>query len=596
MLRLITPVILLAIAIGAVVISDRPMPPADYTFSQANDLFTLDPQRMSYTQDLRMCYAIYEGLVRWDNETFEIMPAAAESWEISSDRRTYTFRIRPNARWSNGDPVTAHDFHYSWQRALLPDTAADYTQLLFLIEGAEDYFSWRADQLDAYASRTSGERTRSAAIELRREADERFKDSVGIRVIDDLTLEVTLQRPAPYFLDLCAFGPFHPVHEQTVESWTGVDADSGRIEQRHNWTKPPHLITNGPYEVVSWRFKRDLRLEVNPHYWNQEMIRSDSVAMVIISDQNTAVLAFQTGAVDWVEDVLVDYVPELLAEKRRGERDDIHAVPAFGTYFWSFNCSERLTSGRLNPFHDPRVRKAFAMAVNKRDLTEKVRRRGEPVANTLIPPGSIAGFDEQERIKGVVFDPDSAAELLRSAGWEDRDGDGIPEDQGGDPFPVVDMLCSTGSYHEEVAQVMGAMWERTLGVRTRIVVKESKIYKDDLKRQDYMVARGGWFGDYGDPTTFLYLHRTGDGNNDRAYSDPHFDDLLDRAEQADTDERRMDLLEKAERYTMEETLPILPIFHYVRYYMFDPEEFKGVSRHPRLTQYLWKIEKVEAEG
>lgn len=590
MLKLLAPLLFLIGAVGVVVISDRPMPPADYTFAQINDFFTLDPPRMSYEQDLRMAYAIYEGLVRWDNETFEIEPALAKRWELSEDRRTYTFHLREEARWSNGDPVTAHDIHYSWQRAILPDTAADYAQLFFLIDGAEDYFNWRGEQLSAYAALPERERTEEAARALRAEADERYRETVGVRVIDAHTLEVRLQRPTPYFLDLCAFGVFYPVHRPTVERWASVSGRSGRIEQRHDWTKPGKIVTNGPYEVTSWRFKRDFRIERNPYYWNPEMVRSDSVAVVFISNGNTAVLAYQTGSVDWVENVVVDYLPEMIAQKERGERDDLHRIVQYGTYFWSFNCTPTLPDGRDNPFHDPRVRRAFAMSMNKNDIVNRVRRVGEPPATVFIPSGSIPGFDESGSIRGVGYDPAGARRLLAEAGWTIDEGSRRLRNSRGESFPVVELLCSTGSYHENVAQAFQIMWEETIGVQSRIVPKETRVFRDDLKRQNYMMARGGWFGDYGDPTTFLLLHTTGDGNNDRGFSDPHFDELVRSAEEAPTPEDRMRLLEEAERYSMEVALPVVPVFHYVRYYLYDPDRFSGISFHPRSVQYLWKLE------
>ncbi len=593
MIKLLVPIVLLLGAIGGVVISDHPLPPSSYTFAQTTDLFTLDPQRVSYQQDIRMSFALFEGLVRWDNETYEILPGVAERWEVSDDGLVYTFHLRTDARWSTGEPVTARDFIYSWERALRPDTAADYTQMLFHIAGAEDYFNWRSEALSMYSALPDFERSIDAALGLRARSLERFRRSVGLAAPDPYTLRVVLRSPTPYFLDLVAFPTYAPVHEATVERWTSIDPDSGRIEQRHGWTKPDHIVTNGPYLLKRWRFKRDARLERNPHYWNQDAIRSESVTMLIVSDANTAQLAFQTGAVDWVEDVIVDYLPEMLAQQDRGERNDLHKAPAFGTYFWSFNCRPTLPGGRDNPFADPGVRRAFALATNKRDIVEKVRRQGEPVSDTFVPPGSVVGYDADRSLAGLSFDPERAREELERAGWVDRNGDGVPDNEAGAPFPVVELLYSTNSYHGEIAQAMSVMWEKALGVRTRVVPKESKIYKDDLKTGDYMIARGGWFGDYGDPTTFLNVHRTGDGNNDRGYSDPVFDELMARSDAELDPDERMRILAEAEKRTITETMPILPLYTYVRYYQFDPERFRGVSMHPRLMQYLYELERIE---
>lgn len=589
MWKVAAPFLLLILAIAGAVATDRPQPPADYTFINGPTVFTLDPQRMSYEQDLRIAHAVYDGLVRWNPYTFEIIPGVAERWEVSPDGLVYTFHLRPDARWSTGERITPDDFRYAWRRAVMPDTASDYSGLYFKIRGAREFFDFRVRQLRDYAARPASERTPAAAVALRDDANRAFDELVGFETPDESTIVVTLARPTPYFLDLCAFPIFFPVHPPSVERYASVDPQSGRLDQRYDWTKPPKLVSSGAYIVTSWRFKRDMRLERNPFYWDASNVVSDSVLSLEIEDVNTRSLTFETGGADWDTNILTDYVPDLIRLRAKGVRNDVQSFSRFGTYFWSFNCTPRLTDGRDNPFHDPRVRRAFAMSVNKRDITDKVRQVGEQPTDVLIPPGSISGFDEQRRIRGVGFDPAQARALLREAGWELRDG--ALRDANGVVFPTVEMLCSAGSYHEKVALAMGDMWEQHLGVRTRIVVKESKTYKDDLKRQDFMLARGGWYGDYGDPTTFLLLHRTGDGNNDRGYSDPRFDALMDAADAEIDPAKRMRLLEEAERYTMEETLPVLPIWIYTQFNYFHPEELFGVSPHPRHVQYLHWIGK-----
>ena len=594
MLRILGFMVLVCGALAAVVVSDRPLPRAELVYSDLQPVFTLDPQRMSYLQDFRLAYALYEGLVRWDNDTFEIEPAGAGSWSISDDRRVYTFTLREDARWSTGDPVRADDFVYAWRRAVLPDTAADYAQLFFFLEGGEELFEWRSEQLAAYAERPAAERTRAAALDARRELNAHAGRTFGVRALSERVLEVRLERPTPFLLDLLCFASFMPVHPETVEAFVDVDPGTARIQQRHGWTKPGSHAGNGPYTIERWRFKRDMRLAASPTYRDQNLVRSRSIEVRTIESPETAVLAFETGAIHWLTDVNVDYLAELVSAQRAGERDDVRWFPNFGTYFWSFNCRPRLTDGRANPLHDARVRRALSMAVDKQAIVDRVRRVGEPVAATLIPPGSLRGFDDERSVVGVPYDPTRARELLTEAGWIDRDGDGTIEDVSGTPFPVIELLCTSGSYHDQVAQAMQAMWEESLGVRCSIRIKETKTYRDDLKRQDYMMARGGWFGDYGDPTTFLAIHRTGDGNNDRGYSDPRYDEHYDAATREPDPRRRYEMLVDLERYTMEETVPVLPIFQYVQFYLADPA-LRGLSTHPRKQQYLFELF-IEREG
>ncbi len=582
MTRILLTLLALAGAIAATLIGDRPAPPAAFTYIDKQPSFTLDPQRVSYEQDIRLTTALFAGLVDADPYTFDLGPGLAERWTVSDDGLVIVFHLRENLRWSNGEPLTADDVVYSWRRALMPDTAADYASALFHVRGAEAFFAWRTQQLADYAARPAPERTARAALALREASEREFAETVGVTAPDPNTLVVELRAPTPFFLDLCAFPALFPVHPPTVEADVTVDPATGRIEQRHEWTKPPRLVSSGAYRLDTWRFKRDMLLVKNPHYWNADEVALESIGVLVIEDPATAVLAYQTGGADWLSDVLTDYLPDMLADPESG----VHGHTRFGTYFWSFNCTPTLTGGRPNPFHDPRVRRAFAMVVSKDDIVNKVRRVGEEPADTLVPHGAVPGYDTGSTIGGPPFDPAGARALLAEAGWVDRDGDGVPENSAGEPFPVVEMLSSTGSYHQNVALAMGSMFLERLGVRSRIVQKESKAYRDDLKRRDYMMARGGWFGDFGDPTTFLDIHTTGDGNNDRGYSSPRFDELMELARHEPDPARRLQILADAERLTTEVDLPIIPIWRYRQFYMYDADRVHGLSRHPRSMQRL----------
>lgn len=613
---------------------------ADLVIVNRGEVFTLDPQRMSYVQDFRLAYAIYEGLLRWNNRDLSIEPAAADLPHVSDDGLTYTFALRPAAKWSNGDAVTAHDFVYSWQRLLWPDTAADYSNLFFVIDGAEDFFRWRSRQLTS--SGTMGVGRPLTALD---EAQARLDETVGIRALDDRTLQVRLRQPCAYFLDLVCFAVAYPVHRPTVEGWPkgaelidaergwagveapgwdrreyiAVNAASGRIEQRHEWARPGRLVSNGPYVLAEWRYKRDMRLERNPQFHRPQLLRNGSVALVSIEDANTTVLAFEAGKVHWLADVNAEYVADMLDERRRyeerhrtelaalslkgkslddalallpapdaGERRNIHARPTFGTDFFSFNCRPQLADGSANPFADARVRRAFAVSVNKSAIVQTATRLGEPIATTLIPRGSIP---EYESPAGLPLDLDRARHELAEAGWIDRDHDGLIENDRGGPFPIIDLLYTTNSpRYKWMALELKAQWERELGVRVELRGADTKFYKEDLKLGKFMIARGRWYGDYGDPTTFLDINKTGDGNNDRGFSSPGFDALLGQAAAERDASKRLRLLERAERLLMEEELPLIPICQLVQVYMYEPGELRGLTDHPRLIQYLWQME------
>ena len=610
--RLLVPFLLLVALVGLGVLADRPQPPADLTIANGTDVSTLDPQRMSWMQDLRVARCLYEGLVRHDvlSYDFDITPGVAESWSVSEDGLTYTFRFRDDARWSNGHPVTPDHFRYAWRRAMMPDIASDYFAMFMFVEGAQEFYDWRTRELERLASGTS---EHADGLALWAETERRFDESVAMNETSPGVLEVRLTRRVPYFLDLCAFAVFSPVYPPLVSQYERPDPITGRLLRRPGWTKGGVLVSNGEFHLTLWRFKRDMRLEKNPHYWGRDRVAIDSISIPSIADPNAQVLAYQTGAVDWVADVTSGYRGDMVAQKQaflaehaaevqrlRAEgldpfeidrrlpddpRKHTHAVPAFGTYFWNFNCEPRLADGRANPFHDARVRRAFAMVIDKRAVADQVRRLGEPTTGVLIPPGSIGGYTGPAGLPNIGDAPSEeqrraivarARSLLAEAGYPDPARD----------FPVtVDLLFNKDAGHDLIAQSIAKDWQQHLGVGVSLAQKELKVFRDDLKQKRFMTSRAGWYGDYGDPTTFLELSRTGDGNNDRGYSNPAYDALLDAAAVEPDPARRLAILGEAERLLMEEEVPMAPIFHYATIYMFDPAKVSGISSHPRTKQY-----------
>jgi oligopeptide transport system substrate-binding protein len=582
--RLLTPILLLmALLVGALWL-DRPTPRADLVIANTAEPLSLDPQRLSHQHDVRTARGLFEGLTEVDGATGEIVPAAAESWTRSDDGRTWTFRLRPGLRWSDGSPLTARDFVVAWRRVLLPDQASDYTGFLLNIRGAKAFFDWRSAALKAF---TGGA---DAAERLWKETQSRFESEVGLHAIDDRTLVVELERPIAYWLDLCAFPTLFPVAERVVERFTRIDPATGMVSMDPAWTKPDNMLCNGPYRLAQWRPKRAIRLERNPGFHGAAGVRAASVDIVLIEDPNTAVLAFESGAIDWLTDTLVEYRGDMLEEARAGTRTNLHVLDAFGTDFYSFNCRPKLSDGRENPFADPGVRRAFALAVDKQAIVDRITRLHETVATTLVPPGSIHGYTTPA---GLPFDPERARQAFASSGWHLKDGALV--NARGEPFPTVEILYASNSpRYRDMSAALADMWTRTLGVPCALRPRDARGFRDALKRGDFMVARGGWYGDYRDPTTWLELSRSGDGNNDRGYSNPEFDRLLDRAADQLDPAERLATLAQAERMLVESDLPMLPICHYVTVYMFDPKRLDGISRDPRLEQYLGRIARVPA--
>jgi len=586
---------------------------------QSNDAFTLDPQKMSWQQDIRLGRTIYETLVVVDDDHGGVQPGAAERWDVSPDGLHWTFHLRPDARWSNGDAVQAQDFAAAWQRAMLPDFASDYAGFVADIEGAQALWDFRAAQLAQYAKLPDADRTEARAQELWSAAMTKAREVVAIKTPDERTIELTLRRRVPYWLSVIAFPVMAPVHQATVERFSGFDLTSGRRTIDPAWTKPGNLVCNGPLMVQDWRYKRRMRLVRNPFHWDHSLQTVNSIDILPIEDNNTAVLAFDAGGADWVSDVRVGYKVELAEQAARyvqhhraqydalraagasidealaalpepvaGERRNVHVVQNFGTDFYSFNCRPTLAGGGFNPFADARVRRVFALAVDKQALADRVIRVGEPVAHTLVPPNGVVGYKTPT---GLGHDVVLARKELADAGWADRNGDGKLELADGTVFPTINLLYSTGSpRYRDLSLAMADMWRNELGVQVELTSKDSKFMKEDLRAGNFMIARGGWYGDYPDPTTFLDLCRTGDGNNDRGYSNAAFDGLLDRAAAEADPAKRLAILADAERMVTEVDVPILPITHYATVLLFDPVRVRGITRDPSFDQRLSNIQ------
>ncbi|UCE59428.1 MAG: peptide ABC transporter substrate-binding protein [Phycisphaerales bacterium] len=414
------------------------------------------------------------------------------------------------------------------------------------------------------------------------ELDERF-NAIGISAVDVRTLVVTLTRPCPYFLDLTAFPTFFPCHksiELLQERYRGAPITAqGLVVYDPQWTKPDYrrdgyggLVTNGPYRVSDWAFKRRLRMTVNPHYRRAQSIQCRTIDMVVYDHISAAIMAYEAEDVDFLPSMDVPYDHEIAHLSRSGQRPDFYLCDVLATYFFNFNCVSEMVAGRPNPFVDPRVRKAFSLAVDREAIVDNVLKRGDRVANTFVPSGVIAGYDSPE---GLHRNADHARRLLADAGFVDGEG-----------LPAIQLLYLPAD--ERICQAAARMWEEELGVRVELRCKESKTFAEDKAQHRYMIARGNWYADYYDARTFLDCLVTGNGNNDSGYSSPRYDELIAQARDTPEPRRRAEILQQAERLVVEEDLPILPILHYALPIAIKPN-VKGLYPNARLRfpfQYI----------
>ncbi len=524
----LAPRFLLLLAAAVICGCDRLPDRADFVFINGAEPELLDPAIVTAQATGRIMYALYEGLVAYDARGVA-QPGMAERWEISPDGLRYTFHLRSNATWSNGDPVTAEDFFYSWKRILLPETAAEYAYQLYYVRGAREFNEGKTKDFS----------------------------QVGLRVIDPATFEITLENPTPFFLDLCAFSTLLPVHRATVERYS-------------DWaSKPAHFMGNGPFLLREWRPFDRVRLVKNPRYWNTASVGMKSVDVLPAARAITAYNFYATGLADLIMDKNLAPTP-LLGELKK--RPDFHAAPFLGTYFMRFNVTRK-------PFDDPRVRRAFSLVVDKEYLVERITRAGERPATSYVPPGAGAGYEPPP---GPARNTDQARQLLAAAGY--------PEGRG---FPVVYYLYRSDlDVDQDLAVELQNMFHRELGVNVQLARQEWTVLLKTQDTLDYDFTRSTWVGDYNDPNTFLDMYVTGGGNNNTGWGNKHYDELIAAAGRENDPDQRFAIFREAEKILVTDEAPICPLYYFVNVQFYDPERLGGIEanlldEHPIKAMY-WK--------
>ena len=538
MLRLsIIPLALLALLAGAMAWSSRGQGrPADFTFVNRGDNKTLDLGVMSWNMDIRIAYALWEGLFTPDPVTFKPIPGVADRMEASPDKRVFTFHLREGARWSDGHDVTTADFVFGWRRML--EQPGEYTYLFEYIRGAKEYEL----AYDGWKKAIGAGAKSPPAPDF---------STVGIEALGPRVLRVSLKNPVPFFTSLCAFPSFFPQDRRCMQPFAQMDPTGTYVASYDQaFTRPPHLVSNGPYRLAEWSFKRRIRMVANNYYWNRANVKSRVIDQLSADDQLAAFRLYESGHADWLPEVDADLSADLVALGRT----DIKNFPNFATYFYDFNCDERLSDGTRNPFADRRVRRAFVMAVDKRPIVENVTRCGEPIATTLVPRGVFADYPAPP---GLGYNAAEAKRLLAEAGYPNGAG-----------FPHLHILFNNDfPEHAQIAQVCRRQWQINLGVELELEGVEVKVFGDRLHSHEFALGRASWYGDYMDPSTFTDVFKSTSDNNDSNWRKPEYDALLAQAAAEPDERRRMKLLAQAENMLLEDA-PVMPIYQYVGHYMF----------------------------
>ncbi|MDH3428872.1 MAG: peptide ABC transporter substrate-binding protein [Gammaproteobacteria bacterium] len=475
----------------------------------SSDPESLDPHKIRSVQAGEVLRDIGEGLAGY-TPTGELIPAAAESWTMSDDGLTYTFAIRADARWSNGDAVTAEHFAFSLRRLVDPATAAFNAHLI-------------ADVVNARAI-SSGEKPPT---------------ELGVQAVNDQMLVIRLAQPTPYFLSLLTHASTFPVHPGLI----AVHGDA--------FSRPGTLLSNGAYKLDSWEPGSVLQLSRNVHYWNNAATAIDAVNHHVITQEMTELSRYRAGELH-----ITGAIPPDSFEQLRQERpEEMHIAPYLGVYYFGFNLSKP-------PFRDsPRLREALSMAIDRDVLVAKITGRGEAPAYSWVPPG-VANY-EPRRLAYADESQDErnghARRLMAEAGY-------------GPENPLqIELRYNTSDTQQRIALAVQAMWREALGVETTLINEEFQVLLANMRAAEVtQVFRSSWIGDYNDAHTFLSILQTGNPSNTPLYASDEFDELMQKAStQLDAKARRL-YLEEAERVLLTDH-PVIPIYFYVSKHLVSPE-------------------------
>ncbi len=465
-----------------------------------DEISTVDPQSTSGMPEYHVILSLYEGLVAKNPQTLEIVPAAAESWDVSEDAMVYTFHIRETAKWSNGEKLVANDFVQSWLRGLMPALGNEYASSYFVIKNGQNIYE------------------NKIGIE-----------NFGAKALDQQTLQVTLIAPTPYFLQLLDHHSMYPVHIPTIKKFGALD------ERGTRWTRPENFVSNGPFILNEWTPNKYLSVKKNLNYWDAKNVHLNEIRYYPIQKTSTEERMFRSGQLH-----ATYYLPrDKLAIYKKSNNPALRSFPNYATYFYRFN-------NKIKPLDDVRVRKALAYSIDRNKIVDYVTKFGQIPAYSLTPPDTH-GYIASAK---MPYDVKLAQHLLAEAGYPNGVG-----------FPELKITFNTSDEHQNIAVAVQQMWKQNLGIDIVLENTEWKVFLDKEKQMDYQIDRASWVGDYLDPNTFLEMFITENGNNRTGFSDLHYDALLAKAALEVDKEKRLAYFQEAESILVN-SVPILPFYTY----------------------------------
>lgn len=464
------------------------------------DPSSLDPQMATGLPESHIITALLEGLMKPDPETLNPLPGMAERYELSEDRTVYTFHLRPEAQWSNGDSVQAADFVFAYQRMLHPKFGGQYAYMLYCMKNAEAY-------------------------QQRKIAD--FSE-VGVKAIAPTILQIELNAPTPYFLSLLTHYSWYPVHPATV-------LKHGALYDRNTrWARPGNYVGNGPFLLDTWKIRDVVIVRRNPDYYDAKSIKLQAVHFYPM-DTATEERAFRAGQIH-----LTSSLPLHKINTYRNRQDPAFSLASgLGTYYYSFNT-------RRPPLDNPKVREALSLVIDRKSICERILKNTKIPAYAFTPPNT-AGYTARMQLSENA---DRARSLLAEAGYPN-----------GENFPKLELLYNTSESHKIIAEAIQNMWQEELGVSISLLNQEWKVYLNNRNQGNFDIIRAGWIGDYNDPNTFLELLTSNSGNNSSGWANPRYDELIRQAALTADAAERFELFQQAEALLLTE-LPITPIYFY----------------------------------
>ena len=493
----------------------KPLTKADVKLAEKQELVkgngsepaTLDPAKTEGTVESNIQRDLFEGLVT-TGPNGEIRPGVAETWE-TKDNKVFTFHLRKDAKWSNGEPVTANDFVYAFRRVVDPKTGSPY--------------SWYLE--------TPGVVNASAIINGKAKPEE-----LGVKAVDDHTFEVTLAQPLSYFVSMMAHTTVYPEPQKAIEQFGD------------KWTQPGNLVGNGAYKLKDWVVNEKIVLERNNQYWDDKNTTINKVTYLPIQSQNADMNRYLAGEVDMTYETPIEQFKRLQKERP----DEVRVTGYVGTYYYEFNCKRK-------PFDDVRVSTALSYAIDRAVIADAVMGQGQKPAYGLVPD-FVDGFVPQVPAYAKLTQEqrnEEAKKLLAEAGFNDKN-----------PLKF-ELLYNTSENHKKVAVAVAAMWKKTLGVDVALVNQEWKTYLETKKAGNFDIARAGWIADYNEASSMLDLKQTTHGNNDGKYSNPKYDELMAKTRLVSNAEERNKLYAEAEAILAVDQ-PLADIYQYVTARLVKP--------------------------